>query len=596
MGRRSRHRRRPRPAERSAPPPSDVSSGPGPGTLVWAAALFLTAFSIRVLFWRATADAGWPHTAYFKGDALLWLEYAHALLAGRPFELGLPIHPPGTGYLVALLAGGETTGLVVLKVAWCALGALAVTLAAWSMERALGAGVGRVAGALMAGFTGLLMLSTSLNSETPYLALVAASFCALAVVGDPPRLLPIALWAALGGTACLFRVEHALFFALAVVFLAARWRRSPRPLALALAAFVLPLLPWHLGAWAALDRFNRVPPELAAGPRRDAADRLAETPWDPQARARRDALPAFARDTAATFVAATVAHRGGDRVRAEDFDILRHAFGSEPSPLAARPFVSLYGPLNFALAHHPGATAGFGTAALEEPPPLRPRPDAYPPELARGLPPPELALTYPPHLALLNDGYTIGWKWMRADPGRALRLAAQKLDRFWAGASLGLTGYGAPLGIEGTRYAVDLAVPDAGVIARSWRILVLCGCVLGAIAGWRRPGVGPWLLFLGSKAVTAALFFGYARLGASAIPAVAVLLALAVERAATGRFAIRLRASAPPLALTMLLLLASVEAVRFSQRPPLLLDGRAAGPRDPVPPDDHRDHRLDRAR
>jgi hypothetical protein len=593
MARRSR-RHRPRPARPKAPATPDAAQRPGSGPGWWAA-LFLAAFAIRLLFWRASADAAWPHTAYFKGDALLWLELADALRAGRPFELGLPIHPPGTGYLVWLLAGGGTPNPWVLKLTWCAMGALAVTLAAWAMERALGPGVGRIAGVLMAASTGLLMLSTSLNSEAPYLALVAASFCALAVTEDRPRLLPIALWAALGGIACLFRVEHALFVALALVFLGARWRRSPRPvasLAVALAAFTLPLIPWHVRAWAAIDRFNRAPPEAAAGPLREAAERLAGMPWDPEARARRDALPAFARETAATFVAATIAHRGGERVRAEDFGILQDAFGYEPRPVAARPFVSLYGPLNFALAQHPGAGAGFSAAALEEPPPLRPRPDAYPPELVHGLPPPQLALTYPPHLALFNEGYATGWRWTRSDPGRALRRLARKLDRFWAGAAMGLTGYGAPLGIEGTRYAVDVTVPDTDAISLGWRVLVFGGCILGAAVGRRRPGVGLWLLFLATKAAAAALFFGYARLGASAMPAMALLLALAIERAAAGRPA--LTAKAPGLALAALIVLASAEAVRFAQRPAFRLDGQAAGPRDPVPLDDHRDHRLGR--
>ena len=564
---------------------------PAPEPFPWTWALGAASFTIRLLYWQATSDASWPHTAAFKGDALLWLEYARALREGRLFELGLPIHPPGTAYLVAALWSGSG-GFAVLKVVWCALGAAAVALAASAIARAFGRGVGAMAGVVMAASSGLLMLSTSLNGETPYLALVAAGFRLLPGDEDPPRSGRLAAWSAVQGAACLFRVEHVLFVLLALSFMTARALRRGSPgraasvLAIGIGAFVLPLVPWHVAAWHAVARFNAEPPPTPPSVRQ-VLDQLRGIPWDLGARSRLAALPAFARDQSEAFVAATVAHRGGTRVREMDVDVLREAFGAEARPLRAHPFVSLYGPLNFALANHPEATPGFGHAALDVPPPLAGGRGAYPAMLIAGLPPRELALTYSPHLALVNDGYGIGWRWMTSDPGRAVRRAALRLGRFWAGAATMLTGYALPAGPSGTRHAVDITVAG-GWIANVWRIALLVASLAGLAAAWRRAALYPWLFLLVTRAAAAVMFFGYARLGATAIPVVALLLALAIERSRPGmgeRFGWRLAGRA-------LAFLVAIEAARWLQHPALALDGEAAGPHDPVPSADHRDHEL----
>lgn len=562
-----------------------------PAPFPWPWAVFAAAFAIRLLYWRATADSGWPHTAAFKGDALLWIDYARALRDGQPFELGLPIHPPGTAYLVAALWGGSG-GFGLLKTAWCALGAMAAALAAAAAARAFGVTAGALAGALMAGSSGLLMLSTSLNGETPYLALVAAGFWLLPGVEPLPAPGRLAAWGAVQGLACLFRVEHALFAAFALGLMAVRAVRHASPVraaalvGVAAVAFVLPLVPWHVSAWRAIARFNGEPPPAPA-PLRRVLDQLRGVSWDPAARARLQALPAFLRDQHEAIVAATVVHRGGTRVREADLGILTEAFGVDSRPLAARPFVSAYGPLNFALASHPDAGVGFGHAALDRPPPLAGGPGAYPAMMVAGLPPRDLTFTYPPHLALMNDGYALGWHWLAADPARAARRGLARLGRFWAGAATTLTGYGLPAGLSGTRHAVDITVAD-GWIATAWRVLLLALCIAGLAAGWRNPALHPWLLLLATKAAVAVAFFGYARLGATTIPVVSLLVALSIERWAPalppGR---RVRAAG-----IALVAMVALEAVRSVQRPGLALDGDAAGPQDPVPRADHVDHRL----
>jgi hypothetical protein len=574
----SRRRRERLPAAAAAPFP-------------WPWAIFGAALAIRLLYWRATADSAWPHTAAFKGDALLWLEYARALREGQPFELGLPIHPPGTAYLVAALWTGSG-GFGLLKAVWCVLGAAAAASSAAAIARAFGAMAGAIGGVVMAGSSGLLMLSTSLNGETPYLALVAAGFWLLPGAEDVPAAPRVAAWAALQGVACLFRVEHVLFVVTVLAFMAVRalrhgsLRRAAVVVAVAAGAFVAPLVPWHISAWRAVARFNDEPP-VASAPVRRVLEQLRGVAWEPAARARIDALPAFIREQHEAFVAATVVHRGRMRVREADLQVLEEAFGADARPLRRRPFISMYGPLNFALASHPDATAGFGHAALDIPPPLAGGPGAFPAMLVGGLPPRELAFTYPPHLALVNDGYAIGWRWLASDPIRAARRAVTRLARFWAGAATTLTGYGLPAGLSGTRYAVDITVAD-GWVASAWRIVLLAACLAGLAAGCRQPALYPWLFLLLTKAAAAVMFFGYARLGATTIPVVALLVALALERWWPARTEGRRRRAAG----TALAVLVAIEAVRCLHQPGLTLDGDAVGQQDPVARADHVDHQL----
>jgi hypothetical protein len=582
-GRAGRKQRRPK---QPAAPPGDRWSAWG------AVGLFAVALAVRLLFWQSGPDATWAYSASFKGDALVWLDYARSLQAGLPFELGLPIHPPGTGYLLSWLWDGTEPGLVLLRFVWSCLGAATVVLFAGAIARPFGIAVAAVAGGWMAASTGLVALSSSLNAEAPYLVLVAGSFVLLEDLVHRPRPWLLAAWGALQGLACLFRVEHALFVGLVLALLTGCWWRSGRalrPLGIALLAVAAPLVPWHARAWSGIARFNRVEPEAGD------ARRLYELPglaWDEGALARRAELPAFARPTSAAFVAATVLHRGGRRVRGEDFAVLEEAFGYVPRPLGRRPFVSSYGPLNFALANNAGARGGFSPALLEEPPPLRGGVTRYPPGLVAGLPPPQLALVYPPHLRLFNEGYSIGGGWILRNPGAFLALAFGKLRTFWSGASLGFSGYGLPLGASGTRRAVDLVVPDDGPLTLAWRIAVLAACGAGAAAAWSRLALHPWLLFLLSKLLTTALFFGYARTGATVVPVVALLAALAAARWIAPRFPGLAQRGALLAALAGAALL-GVEGLRCWQQPRVLVDGREVGPRDPFPADVHRDQKVE---
>lgn len=599
-GRRSKGAARPAPRPKPIPPGRGAVEARTRARTAWTCAgLFAASLAIRLLFGHATPDASWAYSATFKGDAALWLEYARAIRDGRPYELGLPIHPPGTAYLVAALWDGTAAAVPRLRLAWCAFGALTVVAVWLAVRRVFGDGVAAFAAGVTACSTALIVLSNSVNAEAPYLLLVVAALWLGEEIRARPRAVLLALWGLSNALACLLRVEHLLAFLLWSAWLIVRWRRSgAAPGALARSAvtlglsFAIPLVPWHLHAWRSLARFNEGLPgdTAAAAARAEVEAATRSVAWEDAVIRRRDELPAFARSTATAFVAATVAHRGGHLVTAADFESLELAFGYTPRPLARFPFVSAYGPLNFALANHPLAEGGFSRAALEEAPPLSGGTQRYPPALVRGLPPADLSFTYPPHLRLVNEGYAVAGRWIAADPVRFLRLLGRKLSIFWSGATLGVTGFNFPLGPSGLRRAVDMVTPDAGAWTSAWRALVLVSAGLGAVAAFRQPAAWPWLLYLAARLPATLLFFGYARHGALVVPVVAMLVALAPARW-PARDASRAPRARPWLAAALLLSLL-VEGVRWQGQPGLRIDGWPITSADPLPGDVHRDQRV----
>jgi len=571
--------------------------------------LFTLALALRVLFLHATADAGGPYSPYYKGDTPVWLDYAAAIRTSTPFDMGLPMRPPGVAYVVAALWDGQPGGYPSLRLAWCLMGALSVALYYLVLVRSFGSGVALIAALLAAASTGLMIVSTSVNNETLYLMLVVASFAFWTSVRDRPRPVSLFFWSAFNGLACLVRVEHLLFFVLASAYLAWTWHgRTPASStarnalawpALMLVFFVLPLLPWHIYSWSQIERFNTHPLVLE-----QATDRaylqleqdLAGLAWSPGANRELAALPVFSQRTMADFVAATVAWRGGAEVSEDDFNIIDQAFGSRPEAIGARPFVTVYGGLNFYLANNPWASGGFTRAPLDAPPPLQGGAGSYPAFLVAGLPPPELSLSYPPHLEALNHGYRLGWNWIGEHPGDFLSLDMAKLGQFWAGVSMGFTGYNLPLGLSGTRGAVDMVAPDDGTTARLWRFACLAVLLLGLWAGRCEPALAPWLLLAATKLVSTLGFFGYAREGVVLIPVFTLLIALAAARGLplmAGRVwkpAVAARLLWPGLVLAIVLV--TVEGVRWVSQPVILLDGRQAGVTEPFPDTEFRPRQL----
>lgn len=550
---------------------------------------FVVAAALRILFWLATPDKTLPHSAAFRGDSTLWVEYAAALRAGLPFELGLPIHPPGTAWLVARLWDGSGAGIFDIRLAWALLGAAAVALFAVAAARAFGGAVGWAAGLFMAASTGLVLLSSSIGAEAPYLVLVAGSFLLWPIAGR--SWLNVAAASVLHALACLVRVEHVVFYVALLLWANLGRGEHVRRLAVSLVVFAAALTPWHLQAWRAIERFNTEAPADGSARMADAVMRsLGPIAWDEDTAPEATKIPAFARPNATTFVAATVAHRGRRTVTAADFGILDQAFGTRPRPVGPRPFVTLYGPLNFALASDTRGTGGFNRAQLEDPPPLMLAKETYPAALVAGLPPADLTLAYPPHLALVNEGYAIGLRDIAARPMSYLRLLGRKLRGMARGASLGLTGYGFPAGLSGTIRPVDLATPDRSAARAIWMGLLGALAVAGVVVGRRNRELQPWLLFAATKIVVTLAFFGYARQGAQLIPVVALLVALSLHRAIPALFAgNRGRLCATLFAAACL----SAETVRYLRPPQLSLDGKAVSSGYGAPGADHETHRFE---
>ncbi len=567
-------------------------------------AVFAVSLATRLLFWQATPDRDWPHSALYKGDALVWSDYAASLARGVPFELGLPLRPPGNGYLLRWLGIEGRHDAAAAKAFWCLLGAAAVALFHRAALAAFGPVPALLAALWCAFSTALLMLSTSLNNETPYLVLVAAILLLTPRLAESPTPGRAIAWGGLNGLACLVRVEHLLFVVLATGWLLGRhWRQQPRRhyrrlarLAAPMAAgFIVVMVPWHLSAWSAIRDFNRQPPALdrsAEAAQRGIEQATSGLTWTADALAESRLLPAFARRGATNFVAATVLVRGASEVRGDDFAILDEAFGSRPRPLQRWPFVALYGPLNFYLANRPGAPPGFDPDGLDRPPVLAGGAERYPLALLSGLPPRELSLSYPPHLEMVTDGYRLGLGWIFAHPREFLRRAGARIDILWQGAALGWTGRGLPWGAGGLRRAVDLTVPG-GFAYAAWRVALLALAVAGAWLARDAATLAPWLAFAAAKLAAAMLFFGYARHGATLVPVVAVLAAIALSRLGS-RVVGRPRRRRLLVAVGLLAALGlGVEAQRWLRPPAVAIDGRPVTDEEPVPAAEHRDRRIE---
>ncbi len=568
--------------------------------------LFLLAWLLRTLFSEAGPDAHWPHSVYYKGDVFVWLRAVIAERTGQVFEVGLPMRPPAMIWLLDVLWDGTPDGMAFVKTIWRVMGAATVALFYLPLQRNFGQCAGLVASAFLAlGFGGLL-IAGSVNNETPYLLAVALTMAVQPqAVWQPSqehgkeRLRWLA-WGVLNGIACLVRVEHLLFFVVVLAFalLAGRRKNATKQnwqgLTLALASFVLCLVPWHLEAWAMIENFNQ-----GKGPQSSQSEaaiafvesQTPELPWTADALQAAAALPGFIRRSSKGFIAATVHHRGGTQVDMDGVATIKQAFGSLPEPVGSHPFVSAYGPLNFYLANNEAASTGFSRAGLERPPPLEGGKDSYPAMLVQGLPPSNLAFEYPPHLEVFNHGYAMGARWIASHPLDWLGLAVRKLGIFWRGASTGFGGDNLPLGPNGTRRAVDI-VSAEHTGASVWRLLIAVAVLLGLWDGLQRTSTRYATLCLAlygiSKLAIAVLFFGYARQGVLITPVVYLALALALCRWVApwlGRHAFR-------AAVGLLLILVAMEGARRAQGIQVTLDGSRVLQIDPVPVDEHRDREL----
>jgi hypothetical protein len=164
--------------------------------------------------------------------------------------------------------------------------------------------------------------------------------------------------------------------------------------------------------------------------------------------------------------------------------------------------LTLYGPINLALANNPMADGSFSREWMSS--------------QAQN---PGLDLKDPQHVAFILHGDRMAWDWIRKNPGDFLRLVGRKwklVSEAWA---LGWTQWDWPGGLTGTRRPVDIFVPNSKVGYWLGAPLALLGLVL-CLATPGRPRQGAGIVGLMTMAVLVAtgLFFGYVRLGLLLLP------------------------------------------------------------------------------
>lgn len=487
-----------------------------------AAAIFILALGLRLLYLGAAVDRRWPHAAAYEGDAILWAAGAQTLASGAAPDDPLFFRANAPAHLLRWVGFTEPArGYTAAKVLWCVVSALACAATYLFAARAFTPRVALIAAGLQVFSWDSYVLATSLNTEALYVLLVVLVLAGTWWLRRRPRLAVAVGLGIVHGLAILVRIEHLLLLPLLMGADLIRGRgsaeedRGPRPtrwrqlaLQLAVAGVALVIcVPASVEQTRAAQQYNTVQ-------RRPTPYDRVEVSWTGDARAFLDQVPAFARVRVFAYVSRLAEQHGLTEVTAASARQLWHdEFGDLPEPLRTPVFVSGQGPLNFALANHPGAQGGFSKAALEN----------------RFVSiDPKLTLSLPPHLRLYNHGYAEGLGFIRADPSGWLRAVGRKLWFFAQGASLALGAYNFPLGRFGERRACDLLTPSPG-----WGTVWIIACAALIVAGaWiarRREAGRLCLLVLLYKLLVTVAFFGYARQAASIGPVLAMLAAVAID-------------------------------------------------------------------
>lgn len=419
---------------------------------------------------------------FYEGDARTFRAYAAALVAGQPFDNGIPFHPPGWPLVLSLffrLIGdspldGRAADPAAVKLLVASIGGLTVGLTTLFAARLVGSGA-MLAVALLGTFHFGHVVQGGVPTSEPLYGLLTIVFLLLTdvwITRDTPthedpagaaagwRVWSSGVLGALGGLASLVRPE---FVASVLVLAVAHWRSGARAgrarltlgaYALGFCAVLVPTTVWH---WQSVSHFN--------------ADRA----------------------------------------------------GRMPGPLPRFAPVTNYGAFNFAMANHPDADGG----------PNRDHPLLAAEMLAAesggsGAIPAqaELDLASPAVYELYVHGYAIGARWLLANPRDALALWWQK-----AAMASGVFAYGylhddVPAGVGGTRRRVDQLDP-----ARRWLwpihvVLVLAGAALVSRGGDQRLLLAAPLFALASSTM---MFFGYVRLAVAYLPIFWILQGAAVS-------------------------------------------------------------------
>jgi hypothetical protein len=436
---------------------------------------FLLSLLLRLLFLHASVDRHWPFSIFFYGDGRFFHTYALEWARGRPAQAALPYHPPLFPWCLGLLYRllGEPRGSAYpYKLSLALLNSATVAFTWWWWRRVLGPGWSLLGAALFSASFGWLILSTTYSNEVLYVLFLSAT-CWLVLQHRGGLTWGAALL--LGGVMGLGALTRAEHLYLWPFLLADAWLHRERQAPLRAQA----------ARWAAAV----------------LASALVLAPW-------------------ALHNARAL---GEINARAPQL---------EPLPELAP--VTVYGPINFAMANHAGATGGFT------------------PDLVNQLGQDgQLDASNPAQRHLLLHGYAEGLRWMGEHPADAAHLLQAKLSRWLDGLSLGLGLSNLPSGLSGARAPVDVFVPESTWLKWPLSLLLLLGAALSLRAPHRAFSL--FTLVLLHRALITLAFFGYARGMLAIFPVVIPLLLLPARALAASRPALAGRL--PALAAGALLLL-----------------------------------------
>jgi hypothetical protein len=201
----------------------------------------------RLAFLIGSRDRSWPFPIFYEGDAEAFYDYAQALIAARPYDNGIPFHPPLFPALLSILhriLGNPVPHEILRGVLGC-LSALIPPALFLGLRDAIGRGPA-LAAALLAAFSfGLDILGVSATSEGLYLAIALALLWTARVEPRPGRrtIARGAILGALTGLLGLTRVEGlAVGFLAVAVWITPSLRSAPRRYAPAAVAWIIGLV------------------------------------------------------------------------------------------------------------------------------------------------------------------------------------------------------------------------------------------------------------------------------------------------------------------------------------------------------------------
>lgn len=428
--------------------------------------LTLLAWIHRIAFIRSNRDWSWPYTIFYEGDSEVFFDYARALLRGALYDNGIPFHPPGFAWVLSFLhnlagAGGATDRVpyFAVKVLVALIGSASIGLLYLLVKPYVGRTVALLAAFLGIYSFGLYVIHVAPVTEGTYQTLLLLCLLFWTRRFDHPLSAPVLpeesaprragpagaiLLGLLLGALALIRAEGMLVgVILGGVGLAGWWiqGKTERRDFAALRPWALVLLGWV----------------------------LAVAPWTVR-----------------------------NAVRLSEMN--ERLALTEPLPVVVP--ITIYGPINLALANNPQADGTFSRAFLSS-------------ASHSGV----LDLQDPQHLQFILHGGAMARDWALQNPGAALRLLLKKWGHFFEAWRLGWTQWNVPGGLNGFRRPVDVFVSSSTIALWIGPPLAFLGLVLclGTAGGPRRWGILV-LLMTCVGLVATGLFFGYVRQGLLYLP------------------------------------------------------------------------------